>query len=439
MIKKFGLSGFIDFVERQYGVYNVVMNENAVIATEMERVTPVVNTLYDVDDTFFSQAEKANVERISGRDMRIPLKLRPGGYFGHFNPDGGDLGIGAGPQYDKAVINTVHIRYACQWTKKAEWGTDDTRKAVINAFKDIMADAMPEFRRNSDSLCMTAGNGVLGTISVVSTAGGVDTYTLGTDGFGARLLRFGLKVNVYDATLATQRTAAVEPEITFYDLANKQIKVSPAVTGAIATDVIVISGLSGASPVSLNGVPYYQSNASTGTMLGLDRATTPEIRATRVNAGGALALAHTRRALNGLGDRMGKNRKLKLRAWMHPAQVQAYEELGQALMKIEKGSGNETLDLYFGDDIRLAGVPVTTSFSWDKKRIDFLVHEMWGRAEMRKPGFYEVDGKKIFELRGPSGGVATAQVFYITASWNLFSKNPAAGAYIDNLTVPTGY
>lgn len=431
----------LSMLERCDGFYHVVMNENSVIAGEMERVAPVVDATYDVDDTFYARIEKngKGVERISGRDMRIPLKLRPGGYFGHFNPDGGDLGIGAGPQYDKAVINTVHLRYACQWTKKAEWGTDDTRKAVINAFRDIMADAMPEFRRNTNSLLMTAGNGVLGTVSAVATAGGVDTVTLGTDGFGARLLRHGLKVNVYDATLATQRTAAVEPEITYYDLANKQVKLSPAVPGIVATDVIVVSGLSGANPVSIYGVPYHMSNASTGTWLGLDRATTPEIRASRVNAGGALALAHTRLALNKLGDRLGKNRKLKLQAWLHPAQVQAYEELGQALMQIDKGSGNETLDLYFGDNIRLAGVPVEADFSWDKKRIDFIVPEMWGRAEMRKPGFYEVDGKRIFELRGPSGGVATAQVFYITASWNLYMKNPAAGAYIDNLTVPSGY
>lgn len=416
------------------------MNEAAVIGTEMEKVLPVVDALYDRDDTFFSTIDKeSNIERISGRDMRIPLKLRPGGYFGHFDPDGGDLGIGAGPQFDKAVINTVHLRYACQWTKKAEWGTDDSRKAVVNAFKDIMAGAMPEFRRNSDSLCMTAGNGILGTASVVTPAGGVDTVTLGTDGFGARLLRFGLKVNIYDATLVTQRTLAVEPEITFYDLANKQIKLTPSTPGFIATDVIVVSGLSGATPVSLFGVPYHNNNASTGTWLGFDRSLTPEIRASRVNAGGALALPFARLAMNKLGDRFGKNKKLKLNAWMHPAQVDAYEQLGQLVSMIQKQPSDQALDLYFGENMQMAGVPIETSFSWDKKRIDFIVPSMWGRAVMHDVSFYQVDGKKIFELRGASGGVRTAQVFYITSSWNLFLKNPAAAAYIDNLTVPAGY
>ena len=422
------------------GLFFGPMNETAVIGTEMEKVLPVVDALYDKDDTFYSSIAKDNqVQRISGRDMRIPLKLRPGGYFGHFNPDGGDLGRGAGPVFDKAVINTVHLRYACEWTKKAEWGTDDARKAVVDAFKDIMAGAMPEFRRNSDALCMTAGNGILGTVSAVSTSGGVDTVTLGTDGFGAMLLRFGLKVNVYDSTLATQRTAAIEPEITFFDLANKQIKLTPATPNITTGDLIVISGVTGANPVSLFGVPYHNNSASTGTWLGFDRSLTPEIRASRVNAGGSLTLPFARLAMNKLADRLGKGKKIKLKAMMHPAQAAAYEELGQLVSVINKEAKEEGLDLYFGDSLRMAGAPVETNIHWDKKRIDFIAPEMWGRAEMHSPGFYEVAGKKLFEIRGASGGVATSQVFYIVASWNLFMKNPSAAAYIDALTVPAGY
>jgi hypothetical protein len=418
------------------------MNSDAVIATELERVMPLVDMLYDVDDTFYASISKeSNVEKISARDMRIPLKLAPGGYFGQYNPDGGDLGRGAGPVFDKAVINTIPFEYACEWTKKAEWSTDDKRKAVVDAFKDIMAGAMPEFRRNSDAMCMTAGNGVLGTISAVSAGAGFDTVTLATDGFGAMLLRQGQKVNVYDATLATQRTLAVQPEITFYDQANKQIKLTPNTTNIAPTDVLVIAGVSGASPVSLFGVPYHNNSASTGAWLGLDRATYPQIRASRVNAGGSLALPFPRLAMNKLLDRTGKNKgkKFKLKAMMNPAQADAYEQLGQLVTVINKQAKAEGLDLYFGDNMQMAGVTVETNIHWDKKRIDFIAPDMWGRAEMHAPGFYEVAGRKLFEIRGPSGGVATSQVFYIVASWNLFLKNPAAAAYIDNLTVPSGY
>lgn len=418
----------------------MALTETNVLANELERVSPKVPTLFDRDATFYATIEKRGVEQVSNRDMRIPLEIRPGGNFGHFDPDGGDLGLGDGPTFDKAVINTVHLRHAVEWTKKSEWATDDARKAVLNTFRYLLAKSMAEFRRNVDSLCMTGGDGVLATISTVSTSAGTDTYTMAAagDGFGVRLLRFGQTINVYDATLATNRTVGAEKKISFYDLVAKQIKV-PAVTGATATDKIVVSGLTATPPVSLLGVPYHHSSASTGTWLGFNRANTPEIRANNVNAAGSLALPHARLALNKIGDRVGMDYNYKVTAWMHPCQKQAYEELGQLVSFIQKQPKEEALNLYYGDSMQLAGAPIKTSFSWDKTRIDFVNTEVWGRAEMHPAGFYTVDGRKIFELRGASGGVKTSQIFYITCSYNLFVNNPAACSFISGLTVPSGY
>lgn len=418
----------------------MALTETQVLATELERVEPKVPTLFDRESVFYANIEKRPVEKISGRDMRIPLELRPGGQFGHFDPAGGDLGRGDGPTFDKAVINTVHFKFGVEWQKKAEWATDDSRKAVLDAFRHIMAKAMAEFRRQVDSAMMTAGDGAVGTITGATPSGGVDTYTLTTDGFGARLIRFGQKLKVYDSTFATDRTAAGETQVTFHDLANKTIKCTPAVSGATGGDRLVLAGLSGASPTSLLGVPYHHNSASTGSWLGLDRATNPEIRANRVAAGGSLALPFPRLAINKIGDRIGLENGTKMTAWMHPCQVQAYEELGQLVMNIQKQPRQEKFDLYFADEgLQLAGVPIRKSYSWDKKRIDFIVNEVWGRAEMNPAGFYTEAGRKIFELRGPTGGVAAASIFYIVASFNTFVNNPAACSYIDTLSVPSGY
>ena len=417
-----------------------VMTESQIVGAEVERVNKKLPQLFDLDDTFYSQIEKSSsAQPVSNRAMRIPLKLRPGGRFGHFNPDNGDLGLGDGPTYDKAIITVAHLKYAIQWTKLTEWSSDSDQKAVINAYQDIVAQAMPEFRRAINALCVTGGNGVLGTISAVSTSGGVDTYTLGTDGFGAKLLRFGQPINVYNSTLATNRTAAGEVQISYYDLVNKQIKV-PAVTGATAGDLIVASGLSGASPTSLLGVPYHNTNASAGIWLGFDRGLTPEIRANRVNAAGALALPFPRLAINKIGDRVGMDKKNgQIKAFLHPAQKQAYEGLGQLVSVIQKTAKDENLDLYFGDGMQMAGAAIDAQFMWDKTRIDFLPMSLWGRAEMHKAQFYDVGGRKVFEVRGASGGVQTSQVQYITVSFNIFNQNPAAMSYIDGLTVPSGY
>lgn len=416
-----------------------------VVATELEKVTSKVPTLFDREATFYSAIEKRPVEVISTRDMRVPMELRPGGRFGHWDPAGGDLGRGDGATYDKATVNTVHLRHAVEYQTKAAWATDDNRKSVINTFRSLMANAMKDFRRQVDSLCMTDGTGVLGVVTSVSTPSG-DTVVLTTDGFGARLLRFGQFYSIYDTTLGTRRTftggssAAGEADINSYDGPNKTVGFSGTTGATIAGDKIVVSGLTATPPVSLNGIPYHHTNAATGTWQGYTRSATPEIRANRINAGGsALALSFARLAMNQVGDRLGDDAVRKTEAWMHPCQVQAYEELGQLVSVINKEKQQQSFDLYFNDNMQIAGAPIRKSWSWDKKRIDFVAKDVWGRAEFHPPGFYDVEGRKLFEIRGSSGGVAASQVFYIVASFNLFVNNPAACVYIDNLAVPSGY
>lgn len=420
-------------------------NETQVVGAELERVLPKIPTLFDRDDTFYSTIEKRPVEVISSRDMRIPLEISPNSKFGYVDIDGGDLGRGDIPVFDKGIINTVNMAQKVEFTAKTHWSTDTNRKAVLQAFRYSLAVSMKEFRRNVDSQCMQDGTGMLGTITSVATSGGVDTYTLTTDGFRARLIRKGQNINVFNSALTTCRTGGGpnnEPSVIFYDLANSTIKVSPAVTGATAGDIIVSSGLQSTPPIGLLGVKYHDSNASTGTWLGFDRALTPEIRANRVNANsGALTLPLPRLAINKIGDRVGMDTKRKCVWWSHPAQQQAYEELGFNVTRIDKSAKEESLDLYFSDNMQLAGAPLKTSYSWDRTRLDAIDQDVWGRAEMHPPGFYQNpdDGKKVFEIRGPSGGVATAWIFYIVASFNLFMNQPAAASYIDSLAVPSGY
>lgn len=418
----------------------MALNENQVVATELERVDEVLPMLFEREDKFFARIEKRPVIKVSNRAMRVPLELRPGGDFAHFDPDGGDLGVGDGPTYDVATLQPAHTRQAIQWTKKAEWATDDKRKSIIDLVRQLTSKSMAEYRRNLDSLSMTDGTGVLGTITTLSTTTITnDTFLLNTDGFNARLIRFGMRINIYDTTLATQRTTGTLPKVIFYDLANKTIRVDITVPSIANTDKIVVAGLSGANPVSIFGVKYHHNSASTGTWLGFNRANTPEIRANRVAASGAFTLPYARLARNRVGDRVGEDTVKKVKAWMHPCQKQAYEAVGQLVSIIQKQAKDEALDMYFGDNMQMAGAPVEEHFSWDKTRIDFIYEETWGRAEMHPCKFYDVDGRKIFELRGASGGVATSQVFYITSSFQEFVRNPAACVYIDTLTIPSGY
>lgn len=416
-----------------------------VVAAELEKVRSAVPVLFERDDTFYSEVPvRTDVEVISNRDMRIPLEIYPGGKFAHWNPEGGSLGTGGGPKFDKAVINNQFLRHNVQWTKKAEWGTDDPRKAVVKALRHLLSTAMADFRRHLDSLCLTNGQGVLGTVSAAD-AGTPETITLASDGFGVRLLRYAQDVAFYTSDLSAARgsTHTTNKEIIFYDPVAKKIKTATATASLGNGDKVVVGGLgtvTGSNVVSLFGVPYHLNNATTGSWLGLLRADYPMVVSNGINAGSTFALPFARRAVNAIGDRLGKDQLKRLTAWCHPCQVQAYEEYAQSVMVINKTTSDEKINTYFGDNVQLAGCPVRTHYSWDKTRIDFIAKELWGRCQVKAPDFYEVDGRRIFEMRDTgTGGVVASQIFHIVVGFNLFCTNPAGQSYIYGLPVPAGY
>ena len=419
------------------GVLEAV-TESQVAALELERVLPTLRTLFERDDKFFANIKKRDVEKISNRQMRIPLEIRPGGSFGYFNPDGGDLGRGGGPTYDKAVLNSVFMVEAIEYTKLTDWATDDSRKAVISSVRRMTATAMDEIRRQIDAQLQQNGTGVIGTVTSDTPAGGENVIVLTTDGFGARLMRFGQTVQIFDSTLATNRGTAT---ISFHDTENKTIKLFPQIAGVTGGDLIVTNGITAPTSLpALYGVTYHHDNSSTGTWLGFNRANTPEIRANRVNGNSAaLTLPLPRLAINKIGNRVGLDNNFNPVAWMHPCQEAAYEEIGQLVSIIQKQAKDESLNMYFGGGKQMAGATVKCHFNWNQKRIDFVTDSVWGRGEILPLGFYTTDGRKIFEIRGASGGVATAEIFYMVVGMQTFVNNPAACSYIDALAIPAGY
>lgn len=414
----------------------MAVTESQVNALELERVIPKIRVAFERDDKFYANIAKRDVEKISNRQMRVPLELRPGGSFSYFDADGGDLGRGGGPTWDKAVLNCVFLNEAIEYTKLTDWSTDGDRKAITSAVRKLTTTALLELRRQLDAQMMQDGSGVIGDIDADTPAGGSNVLTMDPN-FGARLVRYGQTVQVFDTTLAVNRGSGT---VTGWDVENKIVTLTPQVAGVIAGDKLVTAGIS--SPTSypaLFGVPYHHSASSTGTWLGFSRSATPEIRSNRVNAASdPLTLPLPRLAINKIGNRVGIDNDFKPVAWTHPAQKQAYEEIGQLVSIIHKQAKEESLDMYF-DKMQMAGAPVMCSFNWNTSRIDFVNNDVWGRAEILPIGFYKTDGRNIFEIRGASGGVATADIFYMVVGMQTFVANPAATAYIDNLAVPAGY
>ncbi|HEY7855789.1 MAG TPA: hypothetical protein VIC32_05050 [Terriglobales bacterium] len=410
------------------------MQNSQVVALQLEKVRPKLPILYERDDAFFSLIQKREVERVSTRTARIPLQVQPGGAFGYASFDGGDLGRGSGTSYDFAQITPVGIRFAVEITKLVEYATDATDKAVENAAKRNVADAMKQFRRDLDASLQTAGNGVFGTVA--SVAGSV--ITLANTPFGARLLHENQNVQVYDPTLTTNRGTATISAVSKSLGGAQTITVNSVPAGTAASDVLVVDGVSGASPTFIYGIPYHHSTSTAGTWMGISRAN-PYAVANGVNANGAaLTLPPIRLAFNQIRQAIGVDSLGSLLWHGHPSQVAAYEELGFVISEIEKGGSNQDLDLLFRNKT-MGGVKIKENVHADTTRLDLINLETWGRVEWLPIDFYEVGGSTVFPVYGASGGVAASYLFYLVTGVQFFVDNPRAVSSVTGLGLPSGY
>jgi hypothetical protein len=413
------------------------MQNSQSVALQLEKVRDKLPLLYERNDILLTMIQqRGDVERVSSRNMRLPLQIRPGGKAGLANMDGGDLGRGSGTIYDIAQVTPVFFRHAVEITKLVEYASNAPEKAVENAAKREVKNAMAQFRAFLDKVMQTNGNGVLGTISSISSS----TFTMAKPP-GAQLVYYNQTIQVYDSTLTTNRGSC---NVTAVDPFGATITVDSVPSGTTATDVIVHDGLTGASPVSLFGILYHQTNATTGTWLNLNRATYPvELATPNVNASNsALTPGAVRLAINKVRKALGTNQVTKLVAYTSLEQEHQWEQLGVTISQIIKeGAGGRAsdLDLLFTGDKTMAGVPIKASINANASRVDFLDLSHWGRAVMQDIDFYDVGGQTVFPIYGASGGLASAYIFYFVTGFQVWNESPRSGAYISNLAIPTGY
>lgn len=419
-------------------------NNAQTIALQLEKVRDKIPLLYERDDVLLSMIQqRGDVEKVSSRNMRLPLQLIAGGKAGSYSADGGDLGRGSGTTYDVAQVSPIFFRFAVEITKLVEYATNQKEKAIENAAKREVSNGMKQFRSFLDKVIQGAGNGVIGTIS--SIAGSVLTMAIP---IGAAGVYVGQTIQIYDPTLTTNRNiaAGVVSSVLQADpiSASQTITLDNVPLGTGANDVIVHDGLTGAQPVSLFGIKYHQNNATTGTWLNLNRATyAVQLQTPTVNAASsALVPTYVRLAINKVRKALGIKQLGKLLAYTSLEQEHAWENLGIAISTIIKESGNgraNDLDLLFTGKKTMSGVPFMSSINADQTRIDFLDMEHWGRAVMKDIDYFSIGDQTIFPIYAASGGLGAAYIFYFDTGFQVWNDSPRSGAYINTLSRPSGY
>lgn len=415
----------------------------AALEKELIKYQPAIPELLEVDDTFYAMLDKTDSDPASNRSTRVPLLQAINGRFQQSDMNNADLGGTSGPNWIVATLTPNYYTFGVSLSQLAVYATTGSERAVKNPLQETIRLTSKQFRSALDMLANTSGNGVLGTVTSYSNP----TITLTTDGFKEELFYVGMPVQVFTSNGVTDRGSSTVAAI---DRVNHTIDLAADISGTTGTDLVVVEGLSATISIqsSLFGLPYHQSNATTGLWLGLNRATYPNIRTPAVNASSsALTTAPLRLAKNLIRENIGvkalQNGTARLTAYMHPSQADAYEALAITISQIFKDpSGNQGVDLLFGneDAMKIGNTPITQSIHASRSRIDYLCLSQWGRIVGTDTGLYTVGGVSQFPTYGSGGdSLKSSFFFYYKTGLQIFNRNPLMGAYIYGLAVPSGY
>lgn len=397
--------------------------------------------LLEVDTALLSLMDKQEMDPVSNRPARIPLLTQIGGTFQQVSMDGVALGNTSGPVWNVATLTPFYYTGGYSWTLLAQYATQGAERGVKSVTGEVMRLSIRQFRAYQDMLLNTAGNGVIGTITSVST----NTFTLTTDGFVEELFAIGQNVQVYNAALTTNRGSA---NVTAIDHVAHTITVDAAPGGTIATDLLVIGGLTGTLTIqsSLFGIQYHNSDATSGLWLNINRANVSNVVTPSVNANSsALTTAFVRAGLNririNLGDDWFNANDAKAIAYVHPAQADAYEALAITQSVIYKDpTGNQQVDLLFNNQrgLSMSNVPVRQSIHQDRTRVDFMMMNFWGRIVATDTGFVKFGDQIIWPQYSGGTQLVSTAMFYLKAGLQIYNRNPLSSSYIKSLVKPAG-
>jgi hypothetical protein len=411
-----------------------------VVSLQMEKVRSKLQELFETSNTASALIKRgAETEQVSTRDYRIPVVIRRGGKYRTFNPDGGDMGLGSGPKTAHMVAKYFPTTFAVQINNLAMYATATSDRAVKKAFAYALTSAMKEFQVYDDFSFHTAGNGVFATATAHTTAGGKSVYTLDS-AFATQLCRVGMPCVVYLNNLSDNRDSGATRVIEKVNVGANQITLDATVTSAGTDDKFVFDGVSGASPAWKNGLYLFNTTTTSGNLLSLSRTEYPEINANAVNAGGLLSEIHGMLLIDAIRQRRDDEYVSGLVGLAHSKQRIAWFKKGLTVSEWQRGANDKMIDLAPNMNEKTfmyCGVQHTIDKHQDRTRIDWFIPKLWGRSILKELDWHTVEGRKLFELRGATGGVAAAMVFYLEQLEDWYNVDPGAAGFIYGLTIPT--
>ena len=420
-------------------------------ALQLEKVVPNAQKLWQDDQNILWNRIKPKKLEISGRSMRIPLKILRGGQGGFIDPGGGSFGRGQGYTPDVALLNAIYTRFNGEITAADIAATDGSEKAITNFLTDNVAMGLDGFTAFNETMLVGDGSATLD--SVVSFVTG-PPYVITVN--NPSMFADGQVIDVWSALGGTNRGSI---QITSVDFVGKTLTINntastkfgtiaPAsLTGGLTNgDKLLANGAPGTAGSAVLGIKYHQATRSSGTWLGLTVTTYPgKLTTPYVNAASApLSQGLVRLAEDKMRRALGVNAKeVDDFVWLMPLDMRAqWESLGTMISQniINQISGDASVDVLKKRPMSTAGGhEIIVSNRATPQRIDGLCLEHWIKGETQPMGPYNLDGRVAHLTYGSDGSIGTSLMYNWWAGYNIAIDNPLAGVYSDTIQAQGGY
>jgi len=380
-----------------------------------------------------------DVEKVSERDFRAPFLTQNGGRAGTFSADGGEIGRGTHQKGGVFTQTYFPFRIAFEMSQLMQDATANPDVSRLDAFKKAMRSAIPEFALFVDQQFHGDGTAIIATSVSQSTVSSKTVYVMDTV-TALRKLRVGQYVVPYNSggsALNSGTAVAIEQ----LDFASRSVYLSALIASAAGGDTLCMDGSSGSSPTGPNGIKYFHTTSTSGSTLGVSRATTWEVVSNGVAVSGVPTFMQGQKLI----DQMLERRKGLPSDLTWLASEKQRSNLYSQVSNISRFDMNNGGEGYATDlnknaksmEFNYCGYTGNIDPHQDNDRMDAMCFSDWGRVQIRDVGYYEVGGNRFFTLYGSGGSPSANTWFALYLLENYICRNPGNGGTLSSLTLPT--
>ena len=234
----------------------------------VQRDIELTQNMDSILESMFSMEKGSDA---SLQEYRHGIQVSSGGHTSGWQPDGGTMPKGIGPQYGQFIIAPVPVISSFTATQLMKWIAEGGKDiSAVDPVARMVSDAKTKHAHSRDTYMQGYNNGVVGTVDT-SYAGG-NIVQMANVSFGARLMDINEKYAVTDANLNIVDTVYVVDKFSNSIGAGDTVTLDHVPAGLAAGYNFTPTGLTSGTPLWLQGLEYIVDPSNTGDYDGVDRA-----------------------------------------------------------------------------------------------------------------------------------------------------------------------